>query len=158
MRRLSNLVVVAAFLAIASTAGAEDLKAYVGTWKLNVAKSKTEAWTPKAQTRVYEDWGGGVLHMRAEGTNAEGNPTMQEFAARFDGKAYPYVFRGAAASSTIALTRVDGRTFTFIVLADGKTSYTGTHAMSADGKSWANTYKTNGKGEPTSAVLIYEKQ
>jgi hypothetical protein len=28
---------------------------FVGTWKLNLAKSKTEAWTPKSQTQVYED-------------------------------------------------------------------------------------------------------
>jgi hypothetical protein len=158
MRRLSSIALVAALLALASAAGADDLKPYVGTWKLNVAKSKPEAWAPKSQTRVYEDWGGGVLHMRAEGTNAEGNPTMQEYAARFDGKAYPYVFRGAAAASTITITRVDARTFTFSVLADGKTSYTGTHALAADGKSWSNTYKTNAKGEPSQAVLVYEKQ
>ena len=158
MRRLSSLAVVVALVAFASTASAEGLKSYVGTWKLNVAKSKTEAWTPKSQTRVYEDWGGGLLHMRYEGTDAQGNPTLGEFVTRFDGKAYPYVFRGAAAASTIALTRVDDRTFTFIVLADGKTSFTGTHTMAADGKSFTNTYKTNGKGEPSSAAHVYEKQ
>ena len=158
MRRLSSIALVAALLACASAAGAEDLKSIVGTWKLNVAKSKTEAWTAKSQTRVYEDWGGGLLHLHGEGTDAQGNPTMQEYAARFDGKAYPYVFRGAASASTITNTRVDGRTFKFIVLADGKTSYTGTHAMAADGKSFTQSYTTNGKGEPSSAVLIYEKQ
>jgi len=158
MRRLSSIAIVAALLACASAAGAEDLKSIVGTWKLNVAKSKTEAWTPKSQTRVYEDWGGGLLHMRYEGTDAQGNPTMAEYVARFDGKAYPYVIRGAATASTIKNTRVDDRTFTFIALADGKTSFTGTHAMSADGKSYTQTYTTNGKGEPSSSVLIYEKQ
>jgi hypothetical protein len=158
MRRLSSLAVVVALVAFASTASAEGLKSYVGTWKLNVAKSKTEAWTPKSQTRVYEDWGGGLLHMRYEGTDAQGNPTLGEFVTRFDGKAYPYVFRGAPSASTISNTVVDDRTFTFIVLADGKTSFTGTHTMAADGKSFTNAYKTNGKGEPSSAVHVYEKQ
>jgi hypothetical protein len=79
-------------------------------------------------------------------------------AARFDGKAYPYVFRGAAAASTINLTRVDDRTFKFIVLADGKASFAGTHALSADGKSVTQTFTANGKGEPSSAVLLYERQ
>jgi hypothetical protein len=158
MRRLSSLAVVVALLALASTASAKGLKSYVGTWKLNVAKSKTEAWTPKSQTRVYEDWGGGLLHMHYEGTNAQGEPTLAEYVARFDGKAYPYVMRGAPSASTIVNTRVDDRTFTFTVLADGKTSFTGTHTVAADGKSYTNTYKTNGKGEPSSAALVYEKQ
>jgi hypothetical protein len=158
MRRLSSLAVVVALLALVSAASAEGLKSYVGTWKLNLAKSKTEAWVSKTQTRVYEDWGGGLLHMHYEGTDAQGNPTLAEFVARFDGKAYPYVFRGAPSASTITNTRVDDRTFTFIVLADGKTSYSGTHTIAADGKSYTNTYKTNGKGEPSSAALVYDKQ
>lgn len=158
MRRLSSLAVVAALFALATTAGAEDLKPLVGTWKLNVAKSKTEAWTAKSQTRVYEDWGGGLLHMRYEGADAQGNPTMGEYVARFDGKAYPYVFRGAPSASTITNKHVNDRTFEFTVLADGKTSFTGTHTIAADGKSYTNTYKTNGKGEPSSAVLFYDKQ
>jgi hypothetical protein len=158
MRRLSSLTVVFALLALASTASAEGLKHQLGTWKLNVAKSKTEASTAKSQTRVYEDWGGGLLHMRYEGTDAQGNPTLGEFVARFDGKAYPYVFRGAPGASTISLKWVGDRTFAFAMLTDGKTSYTGTHTVAADGKSFTFTYKTNGKGEPSSTVLVFDKQ
>jgi|SRR5450759_1347164 hypothetical protein len=158
MRRLSSLAVVVTLLALVSTASAEGLKSIVGTWKLNVAKSKTEAWTPKSQTRVYEDWGGGLLHMHYEGTDAQGNPTLGEYVARFDGKVYPYVVRGAPGAYTISQTQVDDRTFVFTATVDGKTSWTGTHAIAADGKSYTNTYKTNGKGEPSSAVHVYEKQ
>ena len=158
MRRLSSIAFVAALLACASAAGAEDLKAILGTWKLNVAKSKTEAWTPKSQTRVYEDWGGGLLHMHSEGTDAQGNPTLGEYVARFDGRAYPYVVRGAPGAYTISQTQKDNRTFVFKGTVDGKTSWTGTHAIAADGKSYTQTYTTSVKGEPSSAVLIYEKQ
>lgn len=158
MRRMSSVAVVVAILAFASSASAEGLKYQVGTWKLNVAKSKTEAWTAKSQTRLYEDWGGGLLHMRYEGTDSQGNPTLGEFVARFDGKAYPYVVRGAPDASTISLTRVDDRAFAYSMLADGKPSFTGTIAVAADGKSYTNTFKTNGKGEPSSAVLVFEKQ
>lgn len=158
MRRLSSIALVAALLACASAAGAEDLKSIVGTWKLNVAKSRTEAWTAKSETRLFEDWGGGLLHMRYEGADSQGNPRLGEFVARFDGKAYPYVVRGAPSASTISLTRVDDRAFAYSMLADGKTSFTGTVAVAADGKSYTNTCKTNGKGEPSSAVLVYDKQ
>jgi hypothetical protein len=158
MRRLSSIAFVAALLACASAAGAEDLKSIVGTWKLNLAKSKTEAWSPKSQTRVYEDWGGGLLHMRGEGTDAQGNPTMQEFVARTDGKEYPYVIRGAAAAYTLSLKRIDDRTIEFSQLEDGKKSYSGTLAIAADGKSFKLTFKTDRKGEPSSAALVYDKQ
>jgi hypothetical protein len=158
MRRWSRLAVVVALLVVASTASAEGLKYRVGTWKLNIEKSKTEAWTPKSQTRVYEDWGDGLLHMRYEGTDAQGNPALGEFVARFDGKAYPYVSRGAASASTISLKRVDDRAFTFTMLADGKPSSSGTHTVAADGKSFTLAFKTNGKGEPSSAVLVFDKQ
>ena len=65
---------------------------------------------------------------------------------------------GAPSASTISNTLVDDRTFMFIVIADGKTSFTGAHTMAADGKSFTNTYKTNGRGEPSSAAHVYEKQ
>ena len=160
MRRLSSLAVVATLFALASAAGAEDIhvKSSVGTWKLNLEKSKTEAWTPKSQTRVYEDWGCGLLHVRFEGTDAQGNPTLVIYVSRYDGKEYPYLLRGAQAANTQTLTPVDDRTIAFHVQADGKTTYTGTRTMAADGKSFTLTYKTNGKGEPSSAVHVYDKQ
>jgi hypothetical protein len=107
---------------------------------------------------VYEDWGGGLLHMHYEGTDPQGNPTLGEYVARFDGKAYPYVVRGAPGAYTISQTQVDDHTWVFKATVDGKTSWSGTHKIAADGKSYANTYKTNGKGEPSSAVLVYDKQ
>jgi hypothetical protein len=158
MRRVPSLAVVAALFALASTAGAESFPHHVGTWKLNLGKSKTEAWSPKSQTRVYEDWGGGLLHMRGEGTDAQGNPTMQEFVARTDGKEYPYVIRGAAAAYTLSLKRIDDRTIEFSQLEDGKKSYSGILAIAADGKSFTLTFKTDRKGEPSSAVHWFDKQ
>ena len=160
MRRLSSIAIVAVVFALASTVKAEDDhdKSTVGTWKLNLAKSKTEAWSPKSQTRVYEDWGCGLSHARFEGTDAQGNPTLVIYVSRYDGKEYPYLLRGAQAANTQTLTPVDGRTIAFHVRADGKTTYTGTRTTAADGKSFTLTYKTNNKGEPSSAVHVYEKQ
>ena len=174
MRRLLKLAVAAAFLGSVSVAGAEDIhvQSAVGTWKLNLEKSKTEAWTAKSQTRVYEDRGGGLLHARYEGTDAHGNPTFMEFEARLDGKPYPYAVRGAQVAYTISITPVDGRSYAFTVRAllaspwvdgfgavrDSKTAWTGTHTVAADGKSFTDSYKTDGKGEPSRAVLVYDRQ
>ena len=134
---------------------------FVGTWKLNLAKSKTEGWTPRSQTQVYEDWGGGLGHALFEGTDAQGKPMLVMYVARYDGKAYPFLIRGATVACTMSLTPmepVDGRTVAFRVLADGRPSLTGTTQIAADGKSLAIIYKTNNMGEPSSAVLVYDKQ
>ncbi len=96
--------------------------------------------------------------MRSEGTDAQGNPSFSEYAARLDGKAYPYVVRGASVAYTLSLTHVDDHAITWTQLGDGKASFAGTHVVSADGKSFTQTFKMNGKGEPSSAVLVYEKQ
>jgi hypothetical protein len=53
---------------------------------------------------------------------------------------------------------VDGRTVAFRVLADGRTAATGITKIAVDGKSLSITYKTNSMGEPSSAVLVYDKQ
>jgi hypothetical protein len=158
MRRLSKLAFAAALLTFVSAAGAEGIQVYVGKWKLNVAKSKTESWSPRSQTRVYEDWGDGLLHARFEGVDTQGKPSLNEYVARIDGRAYPYVVRGATAAYTISIKRVDARTFTFQGLADGKMSWSGTHAVAADGKSFTITYRTNADGERSNAVLVYDKQ
>lgn len=162
MLRLLKLAAVAAFLAYASVAGAEDVnvKGTIGTWKLNLEQSKVEAWAPKSQTRVYEDWGGGLVKAHFEGTDAKGNPTVAEYVARFDGKEYPYlvVRPVSTVETTESFKRVDDRTIAFQMRADGKTTYTGTKTIAEDGKSFTVTFKTNNKGAPSAAVLVFDKQ
>ena len=174
MRRLPRIVVAVAFLGcvFAARAGDSQIKANVGTWKLNIEKSKTEAWTAKSQTRVYEEREGGLLHARYEGTDARGNPTFVEFEARLDGKPYPYAVRGAPISYTISLKPVDDRSWAFEgrqVLAspwldrngavhDSNPAWAGTHTVAADGKSFADSYKSDYRGAPSRAVLVYERQ
>ena len=101
---------------------AEDInvKSTVGTWKLNLAKSTTEEWTPRSETRVYEDWGGGLLKAHFEGTDAQGKPTLSEYVVRFDGKEYPYlrVLPASAVETTESFTRVDDRTIAFHMRAN----------------------------------------
>jgi hypothetical protein len=158
MRRLSSLALVAALFGFVSTLGAEGLESHVGTWKLNLAKSRTASWSPQSQTRVYEDWGNGLLHAHFEGTDSKGKPWLAEYVARPDGKEYPYVIRGATAAYTMSLVRVDDHTFAYHARADGKTAWTGTHTLAADGKSFMLTYKTDAKGEPADVMLFFEKQ
>jgi hypothetical protein len=174
MRCLPKSVAVAVSLGLvfAARAGDGPIKPNVGTWTLNLGKSKTEAWVAKSQTRVYEEREGGLLHARYEGTDASGNPTFVEFEARLDGKPYPYTVRGGSLTYTIMLKPVDHRSFAFEVTAkfaqpfvdrngavhEGRLAWTGTHTVAADGRSFSDSYKTDWHGDPSRAVLVFDKQ
>jgi hypothetical protein len=58
--------------------------AFIGTWKLNEAKSKLSAGGPKNTTVVYEAAGDNVK-VTTDGTE-DGKPTHSEWTGKFDGK------------------------------------------------------------------------
>src|SRR5262245_45270132 len=61
----------------------------IGTWKLNLAKSKIIPGPPfKSLTVTYEAVGQG-FKSTSKGTDAEGKPIDGQFTANYDGKDYP---------------------------------------------------------------------
>src|SRR5690348_10884175 len=62
--------------------------AFMGTWKLNEAKSKLSSGAPKNSTVVYEAAGENVK-VTIDGTDSAGKPTHNEWTGKFDGKDYP---------------------------------------------------------------------
>jgi hypothetical protein len=161
-RSLTVPVAVALFCTIAfsGTARSGDTSPSVGKWKLNVAKSRFEPGPVlKSEMRTYEDWGGGLVHGVFQGVDSQDKPTFREYVARFDGKDYPYVRRGSPTASTIGCKPVDANTFSFVVKEDGKVSYSGTHARSADGTVLTVTAKgVDAQGQPIGYTLVYDKQ
>ena len=77
--RLICLVVALAVLPAVSALGQDAAaKAYLGTWKLNLAKSKFDPGPgPKELTRIHEDAGGGQIRV----TTKNNRPRRD---ARFD--------------------------------------------------------------------------
>ena len=61
---------------------------FMGTWKLNEAKSKTCAWETQNNKVVYETEGID-FKVTTDGTDGAGNPTHSEWTGKFDGKDYP---------------------------------------------------------------------
>src|SRR5262249_49061290 len=113
----------------------------------------------KSEMRVYEDWGGGVLHASFEGVDLQDKPTFREYAARFDGKDYPWVRRGAQTAWTIALKPIDASTFEKVAKEDGEVVQAGKHSASADGKGRTVTYKferPNAQGRVVSGTLLFD--
>jgi hypothetical protein len=62
----------------------------IGTWKINLAKSKySPGPAPRSGTTIFEAVGQG-LKITAENTDAQGKPTKVDFGViSFDGKSYP---------------------------------------------------------------------
>src|SRR5262245_61826519 len=60
-----------------------------GTWKWNVAKSKySPGPAPQSNTIKFEAIDGGIK-LLADGADAQGKKTHNEYTAKFDGKDYP---------------------------------------------------------------------
>ena len=127
----------------------------IGTWKLNVAKSKSALF--KSGTTKIEAVGAGVK-FTVEMVSADGVASHWSFTANYDGKDNP-VAGDSPYGDTVAVTRIDPRTTQLANKKGGKPTVTRTIVVSSDGKTRTTTSKgTNAKGEALETVAFYEKQ
>ena len=126
----------------------------IGTWKLNVAKSKAPF---KSGTSTIEAVGEGIkFTVDLEGT--DGTKHHWEFTGNFDGKDVP-VTGSSPYGDTTAVTRVNPRTIRIVSKSGGKVTTTHTITVSADGKTRTSAAKgTDASGKPVDSVSYYEKQ
>ena len=129
----------------------------IGTWKLNLAKSKySPGPPPKSATITYEAHGDGITRT-GQSVGADGHTTSLQYTANFDGKDYPVT--GSSTADTIALKRIDAHTGEATLKKGGKTVSTARRVVSQDGKTLTLTIKgTNAQGQPMHNVAVYEKQ
>lgn len=150
-------VVATALAGFASNAAAQDAAAMMGTWKLNVAKSKfTPGPAPKSATIVYAAAPEGRISIVVDQTPAEGAAQHWESVVADDGKDYP--LKGNPNADFISYKRADARTGTTMHKKDGKVVATNTRKLSADGKTLTITSKgTTPDGKPRTDVQVFEK-
>jgi hypothetical protein len=129
----------------------------IGTWKLNLAKSKFSPSPPlQSLTQTFEAVGQSVK-VSSKGTDAEGKPVDTQYTANYDGKDYPVT--GNPNWDAISLKRINANKVEFTMKKAGKVVVTGTSVISKDGKTRTVTTKgVNAKGEKTSSTAVYEKQ
>jgi hypothetical protein len=129
----------------------------IGTWKLNVEKSKFSPGPAlQSQTLKVEASGEGEK-VTMEGVNAAGTPIMFQYTAHFDGNDYPLA--GAQNADTVSLKRIDARTTERTDKKGDKVVATLTRVVSQDGKTMTVTVKgTNAQGQAVDTVVVYEKQ
>ena len=135
---------------------AQTPDAALGTWKLNVAKSKyVPGPAPKEQTLTYEGAGRGV-QVTSQTVSAQGNSVIQ-YSATYDGQDYPV--SGGADFDTTSLKRIDAFTVEGTRQLKGRVVQTFTRTASQDRKTLTiTTTGTNARGQNVDNVVIYERQ
>ena len=129
---------------------------FLGTWKLNEAKSKIGAGAAKNSTVTYEAAGDSVK-VTIDGTDAEGKPTHNEWTGKFDGKDYPVT--GDPNSDSRSVVRRSAHKLGFTVKKDKKVTTSGTIILSADGKSrTVISSGTTPDGKKFKSTAVYDKQ
>lgn len=155
MRQTSLFTAVAITMSVAL--GGTLFAQSVGTWKLDLSKSKYhQGQAPKSATITYEAAGEGI-NVTVDQVPATGAPIHYAYAAKYDGKDNPVV--GNPNADMAARTRVNATTTTLVNKKGGKTLSNVTLVTSSDGKTLTVTTTGNdAQGQNIDSVAVFDKQ
>jgi hypothetical protein len=157
--RLSIILILAAvvLLTACSHAGFAKSDPLIGTWKLNLTKSKYDPGPPPQSSTMHYEPAGQGFRDTVTGVDAQGRPTTSVFMMIYDGRFYPTT--GVIGYDASAFTYVDDYTVTYIRTLAGKVVATGTRILSRDGKTLTFTGTgTTANGQQYNNVVVYDKQ
>lgn len=130
----------------------------VGTWTLNVAKSKfTQGPALKSDTHTYEESADGMMTVTLKSVSADGTETTLMRTFKQDGKDNP--IHDSSGSDSISETRVNDRTAKYTEKKAGKAILRGRRVLSKDGKTLKVTeIGTDPTGAKINDTLVYDRQ
>jgi len=158
--RTGKLVSLAALFLLLGTAvtparAADDPA--VGTWKVNLAKSKYSPGPAPKTSTVTITIANNTETYESEGVDASGNPTHGSFSAKLDGTDAPV--SGIPYADTVSTKRSSSTHFVATLKKGGAVMMTVHIVVAADGKSRTVTYSgKNEKGQAEHDVVFYDKQ
>jgi hypothetical protein len=130
----------------------------IGTWKLNLAKSKYNPanLAPKSQTVKNEAAPDGVKQI-GDVVDSTGKAIHTEYTAKYDGK--DYAVKGDPNRDMVAIKKIDDYNFEFTNKKAGKVMTSGKVVYSKDGKTRTiTTSGTNAQGVKVNNTIVYDKQ
>lgn len=159
MKRLFELVAIIVLTVAVSGSVHAQSNPLVGTWKLNLEKSKFDPGpAPKSLTRKVDSNGDGVKYT-FDGVAADGSAISYGFAVTFDGKDSPITGSMPSGADTIAAKRTGENSFEATLKKDGKVIGTSVVKVSTDGKvTTVESKGTNAAGVKTHDIQVYDKQ
>lgn len=158
--RLTQLLAAILFLVLSTAAGtpfAQSANTELGTWKLDIAKSKySPGPAPKSGTVTLEAAGVGVRGT-VDSVDGDGTPRHWSFTTMYDGKDAP-ISGNSLNGDVLARTRLDANTVRTVYKRAGRVTVTQLSVVSADGKTRTiTTTGTNTAGQTVNNVAVYER-
>jgi hypothetical protein len=151
MKRLLVFAAVVVMAAMAPSPLLAQSNPFVGTWKLNLAKTKFTGTPLKEQTVTIQMVGD---QAQVTGTAADGSPLKYEVPDK--GGAGKFL---TGPFDAVSGKWIDNNTREVTWMKDGKEMVHIHSVVSTDGKTMTNTTKgIDEKGKPFSRVAIWEKQ
>lgn len=156
MRTILTQTLIALAITVAAAFGADNT---IGTWKLDVAKSKyTPAPMPVKSLTLTREASDGGIKQTVSGERADGTVANATYTAKYDGKEVKVT--GNSPYDTIAIKQVNANTLT-----DERTNTGGSYkatsrtVVSNGGKTMTTTAKgTNADGKVFTQVFVFDKQ
>jgi hypothetical protein len=153
-RRFRVFALIVVVFAAGSMLLAQD-NPFMGTWKLNVAKSKYDPGpAPQSQTRTW-DASGMVM---VNGINAAGKSMSYGYPIKGDGVEYPTMGSVPNTADKITTKKIDASTYEANFTKAGKHVETATFKLSSDGKTLTIYAKGATDAGAFNNVLVWDKQ
>jgi hypothetical protein len=156
MRTILTRALVALAITTVAAFGADNT---LGTWKLNVEKSKyTPAPMPIKSLTVTKEASDGGVKQTTNGERADGTAINSSYTAKYDGK--DVQVSGNAQYDTIAIKQVNANTLTDERKnTGGAYKATSRTVVSNGGKTMTTNAKgTNADGKEFTQVFVFDKQ
>jgi hypothetical protein len=162
MNRRANILIVTTLLGLAGAGIAQSSFArqsdpWLGTWQLNLTKSKYSPGPPPKSVTFDIQAEGQSHKLTAVGINAQGNPTSIVFTWIYDGVPHPATDNPNYDAR--AVTRVDAYTHVMSFTKAGKLVRVETNVVSRDGKTATATISgVDANGRQINNIQVYDKQ
>ncbi len=153
-----SAVLAAGILMLAVAATAQPTDPFVGSWRLDVSKSKySPGPTPKSATTTYEAAGKGFkVSVRTE--PASGPVQQWSYTSNLDGKDAPITGNNPNADMA-AVKRIDANTLEVVYKKAGKVTTRQRNVIAPGGKTrTVTTTGTDTQGQKVKNVAVYVKQ
>jgi len=149
-----------AVLSLPFAAAGQAADPWLGTWKLDLTRSKRPGTPVKSQILRIESMADGAQKHAFETIEANGETSGSERVARFDEKEVPVAGGVPSADArTNKFRRIDDHSFEVVAMRNGSVTATTRAVVSADGKTMTQTQtSTNPQGETVTSISVYTKQ